>query len=186
MEKRYVGTTDEVLLPRAERMLRHCREEKGRLLGQVELVVASPMLRCRQTAEILFPDQPLQVETDFRECDFGAFEYRNYVELQGNPDYQRFIDTCGQSEFPGGEQPGEFRQRCRNAFEGWLPVFSRVQAAALVVHGGTIMSVMECFAVPHRDYYCWQVENGRGYAAELVIGGRVGEMPCRIMEVSEF
>jgi alpha-ribazole phosphatase len=36
-----------------------------------------------------------------------------------------------------------------------------------VVHGGTIMSVMEKYAVPKGNYYDFQVKNGQGYITEF-------------------
>ena len=34
-----------------------------------------------------------------------------------------------------------------------------------VVHGGTIMALLDAFSSPHEDYYDWQVKNGCGYVA---------------------
>ncbi|MCC8080477.1 MAG: histidine phosphatase family protein [Lachnospiraceae bacterium] len=52
LERRYVGRTDEPLLPSAAAEL--ARSEYRNFCP--ELVYTSPMLRCRQTAEILFPE----------------------------------------------------------------------------------------------------------------------------------
>ena len=41
------------------------------------------------------------------------------------------------------------------------------KTAAFVVHGGTVMAVMERFAFPQNGFYVWQVKNGCGFAAEL-------------------
>lgn len=185
-EKRYVGTTDEALTSGAEHQLRVFADAKKEMLGQVELVVASPMLRCRQTAGILFPDRVIRLEPGFRECDFGRFEYHSYLELNGDPDYQRFIDTAGRIGFPGGEDPEGFRLRCRMAFEGCLPALLQARTAALVVHGGTVMSVMEAFAVPHRTYYDWQVGNGCGYVTELTVEAGSTRKSCRMEVLSGF
>ena len=38
-----------------------------------------------------------------------------------------------------------------------------VESAAFVVHGGTIMAVLEQLAEDQKDFYHWQVENGGGY-----------------------
>ena len=40
------------------------------------------MMRCRETAEILFPGQVLCVQEGLQETDFGDFEYKNYEELK--------------------------------------------------------------------------------------------------------
>lgn len=36
-----------------------------------------------------------------------------------------------------------------------------------VVHGGTIMAILDAFARPHRDYFDWQVSTACGYHCEL-------------------
>ena len=42
-----------------------------------------------------------------------------------------------------------------------------VGTAALVIHGGTIMNIMEEYADRHRPFYEWHVKNGGGYLVEL-------------------
>lgn len=180
LEKRYVGSTDEELLPESVEALKNMR----RKIPPVEKVYISPMTRCRQTAEYLYPGVPLQVIEAFRECDFGEFEYCNYTELNGHPAYQKFIDTMGRSGFPGGEDRSQFQHRCVDGFKKLVSQWQqngRESAvlqdaqnsrndifAALVVHGGTIMALLDAFSNPHRDYYDWQTGNGKGYAMELV------------------
>ena len=38
---------------------------------------------------------------------------------------------------------------------------------AMVVHGGTIMAILSKWAMPHQDYFHWQVKNGCGYEFEM-------------------
>ena len=54
---------------------------------------------------------------EFAECRFGEFEYKNYAELNGNSDYQRYIDSGGTTAFPGGETKSEFTDRVMRGFE---------------------------------------------------------------------
>ena len=44
--------------------------------------------------------------------------------------------------------------------------YREAESAAFVVHGGTIMSILEKYAVPRRDYFGWHCENGCGYICE--------------------
>ncbi len=44
-----------------------------------------------------------------------------------------------------------------------------METAAFIVHGGSIMSIMEAYGVPKGGYYDYQAENGEGY--ELYITG---------------
>ncbi len=172
-EQRYVGCTDEPVL---ETEAEHIK--KIRIPGLEErtpdLLYVSPMLRCRQTAELLFPGVRQQAVPGFLECDFGLFEYKNYKELEGDPDYQRFIDTNGTSAFPGGEDRKAFLARCSAAFRELASAWSQPnspdggedtqghgpETAAFVVHGGTIMALLEVFAEPEKTFYEWHVGNG--------------------------
>ena len=170
---RYIGTTDEELCLEGREELAALRESGQYRSIRPDLVYVSPLRRCRQTAEILFPGVPQEICRDFRECDFGEFENKNYKELSGNPAYQAWVDSGGTLPFPGGESREAFQERCRAEFARVLRA-RRKQAgssAAFVVHGGTIMSILAEYAVPKEDFYHWQIKNGEGYAC-----GAVGEM----------
>ena len=78
-KQRYIGRrTDEPLLPQSQEVLKQLD------YGEPQAVYASPMLRCTQTASILFPGKPLNIIDELAECDFGEFENKNYLELDGN------------------------------------------------------------------------------------------------------
>lgn len=121
-EHRYVGATDEGLLP----------EEKERLQARAAdmdlhpaVVFVSPARRCRETAACLFPGAApeLIVVPEFMEMNFGAFEYMNWQEIDQAPDpahraaYQRYIDSGGETAFPGGECKAAFTKRVCDGFE---------------------------------------------------------------------
>ena len=123
------------------------------------------MRRCVQTAQILFPGKELVLEPGLMECDFGAFENKNYEELSGNPAYQEWIDSNGTMPFPGGESMEGFQKRCREQFARILEACleESVELGAFVVHGGTIMSILSGFSKVPGDYFSWQVKNGEGF-----------------------
>ena len=114
LEKRYIGKTDEPLLLDDTESMRKIsalqkRLEQEGIAGSQKLFV-SPMLRCRQTAELLFPGQEQVVIDKLREMDFGRFEAKNYMELSADPAYQAWIDSDGRLPFPEGEEQGMFYQ----------------------------------------------------------------------------
>ena len=109
-QQRYVGTTDELLCEEGRQQI-ILKRQLIKSDQDIQNVYVSPMLRCRETAEILFPAVSQITEAGFRECSFGEFEYRNYQELNGHPDYQAWIDSNGTLPFPGGESREEFRNR---------------------------------------------------------------------------
>lgn len=181
-EHRYVGTTDEGLLKEAVNLLverkKEWQEKNNRAFeacGPVkpDRLYVSPLRRCRETAAALYPGTEQIIAEDLRECDFGDFEYKNYRELNGNADYQRFIDSNGESGFPNGESLRKFQDRCVRAFEEIIKKEAEERSVVMVVHGGTIMAILDKFSRPHRDYYDWQVKNAEGFGMS-VFGNKDG------------
>ena len=162
--KRYIGKrTDEPLCPEAGNMLAQLA------YPEVQAVYASPMIRCTQTAGILFPGKKLNIIDELAECDFGEFENKNYQELDGNEHYQSWIDSGGLLPFPGGESREACKSRNLRGFDKAVNgcIRSHVAEAALVIHGGTIMNIMEEYADIRKPFYEWHVKNGGGYEVEL-------------------
>ncbi|GFI30566.1 putative phosphoserine phosphatase 2 [Lachnospiraceae bacterium] len=170
-EHRYLGCTDEGILEAEKERLR----QKSRDFPVMDAVFASPYLRCRQTAELLFGKNRTKFIEELREMDFGEFEYKNYQELSGNADYQKYIGSGGTIGFPGGEQPEDFKFRCREAFRRCIreACKNRWEHVALVAHGGTIMAILEAFGYPRKRYFEYQVGNGCGYICTV----KDGEFP---------
>ena len=187
LEKRYVGRTDESLTQESLETLGKEAKKIRKLAGKPAAIITSPMKRCLETAETLVPehDYPqvprVRVE-DLSECDFGKFEYKNYLELSGDMEYQHFIDTMGAEGFPGGESTETFKARTVKAFREILARFfweteDPDKTLVFVVHGGTIMAVMEALAKERKSYYDWQVGNGEGIFGEIETpDGRIGQV----------
>lgn len=158
-KQRYIGITDEPLcLEGREALSEICCPEP-------ELLFVSPLLRCRETAEIIFPGKQQEICQMLSECNFGDFENKNYLELTHNPDYQAWVDSNGTLPFPNGESREAFRKRTLEEFNRIVGACfeKEINTAAFVVHGGTIMNIMEAYGSPSRDFYNWHVKNGRGY-----------------------
>ncbi len=162
-EKRYVGRTDEGLSELGR------RELLQKQFPEAELLFSSPMLRCLQSCECLYPNQNVKVIPDFREIDFGTFEGKNYLELSGNQEYQAWIDSGGTLPFPKGEDRQSFIQRSLAGFQTLLQELrvsknSEIKAAT-VVHGGTIMAILSTHF--GGDYYDYQITNGEGFCVTM-------------------
>ena len=162
LKKAYIGVTDQPLCLEG-------RAELERLAGCFPLpdeVWHSPLCRCAQTAEILYPGISANVCEDLRECDFGEYEGKTYDQLKNEAAYQKWLDSGGTIPFPGGEDPMAFRVRSKSAFAAIAQKAAERHpdgTLAVVCHGGTIMAVLEAFSMPHRDFYDWQASNGGGY-----------------------
>lgn len=161
LEKRYIGTTDEGIV------MEYARKDQ-RQYPDAEVLIASPMRRCLETAGVIYQRKP-SVCTHFRECDFGLFENKNYEELKENPEYQNWLSSMGKKPFPAGESSEGFKERCKNGFRKCVDDLLRdgIKNAAMVVHGGTIMAVMEAYGVPKKEFYDRQVKNGGGYLVSI-------------------
>ena len=160
LERRYTGCrTDEPLCPEGIQTLQKLR------LPPVSRVVCSPMKRCLQSAGILFPGAAPETVPDFRECDFGAYEGRNFEELKDSAAYRAWVSSGGELPFPGGESRGAFAARCVRAFDA-LRLRETPGDCALVVHGGTIMAILEAYARPAGGYFDFQTGCGEGYVLE--------------------
>lgn len=159
--KKYIGTTDESLCTEGISQL------KKREFPECSLLFTSPMKRCIQTAEIIYPNLKYTVIDDLMECDFGLFENKNYLELNGNEYYQNWIDSGGTLPFPDGESVEHFKGRCISAFDKIVRNINPSETVSFVVHGGTIMSVLEKYAFPHGNYYDFSLKNAECYITEF-------------------
>lgn len=148
--RRYIGTTDEPLAAEGR---------KAAMLANppsANLVYCSPLLRCRETAEICFPGAETVILPDLRETDFGLFEGKSYEDLREIPEYVRWLESNGTLPFPGGESSAEASSRALRALD---IILANNKSAAVVTHGGTIMAMMAARGVPRRGYYDWQLPN---------------------------
>lgn len=168
LEKRYIGKTDEPLLMEDMERIQKVSSLQKRLkqenLARPQKLFVSPMLRCRQTAELLFPGQEQVVIDKLREMDFGRFEAKNYMELSADPAYQAWIDSSGRLPFPEGEDRECFIRRIMDGFlqmteQAWQENCGQIAA---VVHGGSIMAILS--SLLQDDYFAYQVPNLAGYA----------------------
>ncbi|MBR1816758.1 MAG: histidine phosphatase family protein [Lachnospiraceae bacterium] len=187
-EKRYLGQTDEAL---SDKGIREITDKKS-FYNKSDLLFISPMLRCRQTAEILFPAQEAYVIEEWKEIDFGQFEGKSYQELSGNPLYQEWVDSGCKGQIPDGETLEVFINRSMLGLKKSLEICEKhllnlremtkqvplnyslkmadnstkeLISATAIVHGGTIMSILS--SLTNSDYFDFQVKNGEGYILEF-------------------
>ena len=156
LERRSPGPPDEPLCPQGKAELEGVRPPEA------EYVYVSPMIRCRETAAILYPGMEHIAVPGFRETGFGIFEGHTYEELKETPAYRAWLDTAGAVPPPGGESKAAVRQRVTEAFLSLAAGHGPEDRVALVVHGGTIMTLLEAFEASGR-FYDWQPPNGGGW-----------------------
>lgn len=202
----YLGRTDEVLSAHGRAVIQESYEGfAGRhgFAADRGLVFTGPMKRCRQTAELIFPEADNKIVIpEWTEMDFGDFEGKTYRELSGNPDYQAWIDSGGQLAFPNGEARSAFIERSMRGFQKMAEICkgsalrrnlcqkkesqpqeggNRYQIkAAVILHGGNIMAILSQLC--EGDYYDYQVKPGEGYRVFV----QAGEQQWRVIEIDDL
>ena len=191
LEKRYIGETDE---PLCDEGRKEVKAERERILGtgnkatqffsQIissrRKVFSSPLSRARETAGILFPDNPIQIESGLTEMHFGLFEGKNADEMFSSPKiaplYQFWIDSgcltkCADGEGREGESKAEFSERVCAAFLEFMgrERFASGEVVPIVCHGGTINSLLERFAVTKKGYFDWRTAHADYRLEEIEI-----------------
>ncbi len=163
LEGRYIGRTDEDLCPEGRKNLLE------NLYPEAEIIFASPMKRCKETASIIYPGRDYIEIEEFREIDFGLFEGKNYAELNGNPDYQAWIDSGGTIAFPKGESRIDFIERNLKGYEKMCSIIKEknVTQVSVIAHGGTAMAILA--NVLGGDYFDYQIKNGEQYKCSIIL-----------------
>lgn len=164
---RYIGCkTDLPLAPEGLNELRMLKDDID--YPEIERLYSSPMLRCRQTGAVLYPDfEPVTVE-ELKEYDFGSFENKTAAELESNPNFIPW--TSGRlSAPPGGENNSGFIKRICVGFNKIVldMIESGLTESAVIMHGGAIMMLLGVSAVPRSKPVEWTADNGRGYSVRV-------------------
>lgn len=151
VEQRYIGVTDEPLCAEG------IAELKSIAYPHADRVISSPLKRCLQSADIIYPGLCAEVFDGLREYDFGRFENKRFEDIEADAEYIKWLESGGRDEFPGGESETGFRLRCCGCFEDIIR-HNTALSIAFVVHGGIIMALLEKYAgIP---FYSRPIKNG--------------------------
>lgn len=170
LDGRYCGVTDESLCKEGIAGLIDLKENYGYPLA--DYVFTSPLKRCRETAEFLYPNFPVAVTAALRECDFGEFEGKTADELAGDPAYKLWLQGDSDACPPGGESNRGFANRVCSGFMKIVDgmITSGVQQAAVITHGGAIMAILSAFGIPQLPMSEWLTPAGCGYTVLITPG----------------
>ena len=166
LEKRFAGgRTDDSLCTQGKEELNSFVSENIYL--NTDEVFSSPMNRCLETAGIIFPEHKALTIEEFRELDFGIFENKNHQEMNGNQDYQKWLDSGGKEDIPRGEKMDDFANRTMAGFNKMISsIEGKGTKITAAVHGGTIMAIL--FSLNGGNFYDYCCKNGRGYVFEFL------------------
>lgn len=158
---RFVGRTD---VPLSEDGIAQLRDlSRNYEYPGVQKVYSSPLMRCVQTAEILYPAfEPVTIE-GLREYDFGKYENKTAAELVDDTGFMEWIKNGTAADTM--ESMYDFEQRIKIGFESVLKdmMANKLSSAAIITHGGVIMTLLAALGIPKRNPKLWITDNGHGY-----------------------
>lgn len=161
----YIGKTD---LPLSDKGAAQLAAKMDSLdYPTVHRVYSSPLKRCIETAEILFPETELSIVDDLRELDFGIFENKSVDELINNEEYLKWIKGGKDTRPPQGESLEEMTARTYKALHGIIidMMNSGITHCAVITHGGIISNMLSCYAIPKYNPTDLTADFGEGFDA---------------------
>lgn len=167
LEGRYIGHTNVELSEEGKEQLRQMKNEL--VYPPVDVVFTSPLKRCTQTAEILYPDKKPLVIEGLIEYNFGEFENKTAEQLEKYEEFPRWLAGEKGVKPPYGESNEDFAKRVCDTFkkvaEGLMK--TGTTSAAIITHGGVIMTILAAFGIPEYPMHEWLTPNGCGFTVKV-------------------
>lgn len=161
--------------------------EYGKELGMItadalkdipfDIVYSSPLIRAKETAEILVKDRNLVIHEDNRllEMSFGEGEGESLPEIHAHPEMKlhNFIHNPGEYTPPaGGETFEELYDRCKNFMEEIIiPAEKKYDTMLIVGHGALIRGMIHYINNrPSKDFWIVTHKNCSVTIADCIDG----------------
>lgn len=166
-EGKYIGHTDIELSDDGIKQLEQMKTQYS--FPYVDAVFTSPLKRCTKTSEILFPDNEAIIINDLIEYNFGSYEGKCADDLKDNELFSRWLAGEPGVEPPFGESNEKFSYRICKCFEKIVEGLMKTGTtkAAIITHGGVIMSLMTAYGIPEAPMHEWLMPNGCGYEVRI-------------------
>jgi alpha-ribazole phosphatase len=163
----FCGWTETVLSENGIKRLEDKRNSG--LYPNVDHIYLSPLLRCQQTTDIIYPNVSHRtvIET-LKEVNFGDFEGKTHQELNGNELYQEWLDDYMNFTFPNGESLPDFAKRVVGGLNEVKQdmIKNNFTTSAVVCHSGVIRAIAASIS-SESSIVNIKVDNGEGYLIDL-------------------
>ncbi|MDP4120707.1 MAG: histidine phosphatase family protein [Bacillota bacterium] len=182
----YIGSTDSPLCEEGITALKNITEKYD--YPCVPIVLTSPMLRCVQTCNLIYPDIKPQAEENLRECSFGRFEGKTAAELKDDPEFSLWLANSQQTTPTGGESGADFTKRICLCFEKIVNnlLKSGETQSAIITHGGVIMTLLAIYGLPMAKPFEWQMDSGFGYSLRITPSLWMRDKVCEVCGLIPF
>jgi alpha-ribazole phosphatase len=162
----YIGSRDVPLVPEGIAQIEAL--QKILQAQSFDKILASPMLRCRQTCEILFPNSTVTYNNNLREVDFGRWEGLTFQQIsKQDPEIvNKWVAESLRFTFPEGESVTSFVERIQSV--GTELSQAQDEQILVVCHGGVIRALLCHFlGIDHQNYLLFHVKKGNYSTLEL-------------------
>ena len=162
-----------------ERLISRLKREK------VEKIIASPLKRAHESAEILAKGLqiPFHTKRDLREIYLGTWEGKTPEEINHlyNNGYQKWLTTPSKTKIPKAEKISDFCKRAVRVFQE-IVSSEKKERIAIVTHGGILSAltahwlkadfdrVLLCVSFENSSLTIAEVFNGQVYLSDINSG----------------
>ena len=159
----YIGSTDYPLSEKGISQLYSKMDEY--VYPCVAKVYSSPLRRCTETAEILFPDRDIMQIDNLIEMNFGKFDGKSADELVDLPEFKEWLQGGAECAPPEGESVADVQLRIFKALAVIIEdmMTNDLRHCAVVTHGGIITSMIAGFGLPKVNPQELCADFGEGY-----------------------
>jgi broad specificity phosphatase PhoE len=150
-------------------------EEQARLAAEVlsplgvTHILSSPLVRARQTAEILAQrlQRPIEEVPDLREVGYGDWEGKTFGDMRSHPVAHQVFNDPASAVFPNGEGLVDVQRRGVQVIESVR--YTYPQGIVVVVsHGDVIRTALAHYlGMPFNEYRRINLDNGAISVLEL-------------------
>ena len=164
---KYIGTTDVPLSDKGKMALRKLDFEYK--YPGTQVVFTSPLKRCVETCNVLYPEMKPLVMANLSECNFGEWEGKTADELKSDPDFEKWLAGDTSVKPPRGENNADFTRRICKMFESIVEglIKTGTTESVIVTHGGVIMTLLAVYGLPQAKPFEWVMDNGYGYSLRV-------------------
>jgi len=149
-EKLVTGTTLDELSPEGLRQVADLKIWLRSVGVVADRYITSQWRRAQQTADILWPSEEWEINSEIGETDAGdVSEWRLKNFLLKYPEFYQSSDAC----YPGGESHDQLNARSICWLNNLLKSSKRYEDVVLVAHSGPISCLLQCVVKVSMDRF---------------------------------
>lgn len=136
---------------------------------KVDKVYTSPLKRCTETVDLLYPDNYIQIVEKLTDIDLGEFDGQTLENLSMNSDYLNWVKDSTKFTPPKGESVQAFSLRCKEAFKEIVATMikEKTYSIAIMTHASVLMHILSEFGLPKKSAFEWIIGYGKGVSSLL-------------------